>query len=61
MIDEIVEKAVAATVFFILLSAVVITQYQDARDSLTDNPELAAFLLLVMLLLLVGVGMKFYE
>lgn len=61
MIDDIVNKAVAAAVFFILLGSVVITQYQDAQSAVSDNPEISAFLLLAMLLFVIGVAMKFHD
>lgn len=59
--DDIVQKSIAATVFFILVGSVVVTQYQDAQDAVSNNPEISAFLLLAMLLFVIGVAMKFYE
>lgn len=58
--DKMIEAVLGISVFFILLTAIVLPNFQDARDSTSDQ-DVSILIYLVMLLFLVAVGLGYYK
>lgn len=55
--DKMVTSAVGIAVFFVLLSAIVIPNFQDAQDTTSDaDVEILIYLVLLLFLVAIGLG-----
>lgn len=58
--DQMVKSAVGIAVFFILLAAIVLPNFQDAQDS-TTNSDVEVLIYLVLLLFLIAIALGVYK
>lgn len=58
--DKMIESVIAVGVFFILVSGIVLSNYQDAQDATTDA-DVETFLYLVLILFLIGFAVAQYK
>lgn len=60
MLDYIIEGTLGLLVFFTLFQ-VVFGSYEDLQEQLTDEPEITAILLLVIIMFPVGVALAVHN
>jgi hypothetical protein len=58
--DKMIEAGVGIAVFFVLVSTVILTNYQDARDA-ASSEDTRVLLYLVLFLFLVAIAMGTYK
>lgn len=58
--DKMIQAVIGIAVFFILLTAIVLPNFQDARNATNDN-DVDILIYLVMLLFLIAVGLGYYK